>query len=401
MTALLVFVALVGRSSGAWGQVPGSLDPTFGFLGALVTTEGQNFIRGAAAVTVERDQRLLVGGRSGIVRYDSDGSVAARILEHHAVSSILSLPDGGILATAGETSFLVRLLPDGTPDPEFGDDGYAAAPEVESPCEFSYGPWPVAAAVQRDGRIIVVANTTGMTPTGRWTINCGDFLVTRYISDGHIDPTFGTNGTTIIDYEGLEAVQAVRLDADDSIVAVASACRLVWNPGPFPNWGAQSCVDDGVLVARLNPDGSLDDRFGNAGLQKPRDYLRLKAVAFDTEGRVLVSDDSRVARLKRNGTLDASFGSHGWARLRGLTANALATDASQRVIVVGKIGQYFGILRLLRTGAVDRRFGYGGYVATMRSGEATAVTVQPNGKIVVAGRLASPGVAVVRLNASR
>src|SRR5262249_28123526 len=95
-------------------------------------------------------------------------------------------------------------------------------------------------------------------------------------------------------------------------------------------------------------------------------------------------------------------------------ARAVAVQADGKVVTVGMTttiagGADFAVTRHLRDGTLDPHFGTGGKVVTPIGGEragdaATAVAIQADGKIVVAGLTTQPGgsdidFALVRYNA--
>ncbi|PYO24161.1 MAG: hypothetical protein DMD88_01675, partial [Candidatus Rokuibacteriota bacterium] len=103
-----------------------------------------------------------------------------------------------------------------------------------------------------------------------------------------------------------------------------------------------------------------------------------------------------LARYNPDGTLDPAFGSEG----RVLTnfggrdgARALALQANGKIVVAGFTSSDFGTLRRFALarynadGTLDPSFGGGGRVLTNFAGrdEASALALQSDGKIVVAG----------------
>lgn len=102
------------------------------------------------------------------------------------------------------------------------------------------------AAVQPDGRIVVVGT------------KAADFVVTRYLPDGRLDPSFGDGGVVTIDIAGRHDIaKAVGLKADGGIIVAGAA--TVGNSLDF------------ALVG-LTPDGALAPRLRRADhrLQPPR-----------------------------------------------------------------------------------------------------------------------------------
>ncbi|MEN9573243.1 MAG: hypothetical protein RL514_1098 [Verrucomicrobiota bacterium] len=143
------------------------------------------------------------------------------------------------------------------------------------------------------------------------------------------------------------------------------------------------------FVARLNFDGSLDASFG-AG-EGPNGLVR--AVAVQTDGKVIIAGDfetvdgvtnRRLARLDLNGALDPTF-APGTTITNG-TIFSLAVQVNGQILAGGAFTATNGVVRtnLVRfnaNGSVDSGFNPGAgpddFVA--------AVTVQPDGRILVGG----------------
>jgi uncharacterized delta-60 repeat protein len=203
-------------------------------------------------------------------------------------------------------------------------------------------------------------------------------------ADGDLDPTFGDAGKVKTTYPGGAAANAVAVQPDGGIVIAG-------------------CVDDTFAVARYLPGGTLDPDFGVDGLVTtpigvPDDAAN--AVSLLPDGRIVVAgtDDGErfaVLRYLADGTLDPSFGGHGIVRtpraahFRG--GEDLAIQPNGTIVVVGTAGESrvktaFAVARFRPNGTEDRSFGGDGRVVTpFASGQARAVALQPDGRIVVAG----------------
>jgi uncharacterized delta-60 repeat protein len=156
--------------------------------------------------------------------------------------------------------------------------------------------------------------------------------------------------------------------------------------------------------------GDLDTTFGffgvsMAGFAAERAWGN--AVALTPRGQVVVAGGAReggnqafaVARFRSNGTLDETFGTGSpapgcalirWPRYPGFQeARAVVVQPDQRIVVAGHVqgSGGFAVARLDSRGRLDPTFGNSGRVLTrkMRSEEANAIVLQPDGKIVVAG----------------
>jgi uncharacterized delta-60 repeat protein len=173
----------------------GDLDPSFGMGGRM---RGP-FPGGIAKTAFRPDGRIVATGGSPadspdtesrwvIAQYAADGAVDASFGEDGVATLTIPVPSqsetslvfdrqGRILLTGcrpsapnsgapGAPFVLLRLLPDGTPDPSFGDGGMVTTPIGDESCSN-------AAAVQNDGNIVVAG-----------AIRVGDvtrFALTRYL----------------------------------------------------------------------------------------------------------------------------------------------------------------------------------------------------------------------------
>src|SRR5204862_2321971 len=105
-----------------------------------------------------------------------------------------------------------------------------------------------------------------------------------------------------------------------------------------------------------------------------------------------------LARYNADGTLDTSFGDSGRVMtavgISGSNATGVALQKDGKIVVAGYAvknsgtGYDFACVRYNTDGKVDQSFGDGGKIMTVvgqGDGEANAVAVQSEGKIIVAG----------------
>jgi uncharacterized delta-60 repeat protein len=297
-------------------------------------------------------------------------------LEGRGVEALAPRPGGGLLVGGGSgpAAFLAALAPSGTPDPDFGRDGVTA---VTAPNASRAGAHSIA--VDADGRILIGGGTdAGLSTAG------SEGAVFRLRSDGDMDHGYGEGG----------GFARVPYEANEIAAAGNSAYVLSYRE---------------PLLSRLSPDGRLDRGFGREGSVEP-DLGRAQARFLATlrGGGVLLGGTSLggnprgvLARLSPSGARDRGFGKDGIAILafghRGRCgADAIAVQPDGRILVAGYVvGRVPGrtveriaVMRLLADGEIDRSFGRGGLFSVARGTEAraTAIAVEPDGEIVVAGR---------------
>jgi uncharacterized delta-60 repeat protein len=243
----------------------GSLDAGFGAGGKVVTEFGIG-LQDLRALAIQPDGKVVVagyttamGGVGGflIARYDAGGVLdpsfgvgGAVVLDLAAGGSgsglandVVVQPDGKIVVAGGAvihpSSFiLVRLGPDGSPDPSFGSGGV-----VRSLTGLVSGLGVDSVELQPDGKLVAVGASAAAGPFA--------LTVARYAPDGSLDPSFGTGGVATADFEGEEqAVGLVRQD-DGKLVAAA--------------WVSEPSGIYGLRLARFDDVGVLDASFGTGG----------------------------------------------------------------------------------------------------------------------------------------
>jgi uncharacterized delta-60 repeat protein len=207
------------------------------------------------------DKTFGVGGRAAV---DFGGDDFGLAMARQA--------NGRILVTGRSTAagaVVARLRANGVLDPDFDGDGRVTLP----------GAGANAVLVQLDRNIVVAGNSIG---SERMT-------VTRLKPNGSLDTTFGSGGTTTIDFAPLADLAAGAALQPDGKIVVA---------------GYSQGTED-VAVARLNPNGSPDPTFGVGGKATVEFGAATFgfAVALQSNGRIVVAgqktgnDDFAAARL--------------------------------------------------------------------------------------------------------
>src|SRR5215470_9007411 len=226
--------------------------------------------------------------------------------------------------------------------------------------------------------------------------------------DGDLDPTFGTDGKVLTDFDhSTDIANAVAIQADGKLVVVGTT----YQNNDFST--------EDFAVARYNPDGTLDKAFG-AGGKVQTDFPGLAAVAssvaIQPDGKIVVAGGAfplftflgnfEVVRYNSNGSLDTSFGNGGIVTTNfpeGSYASSVALQADGKIIAAGTvfvdfvIGDQsdtdFALARYNPDGSLDTTFGNGGTVSTDFVGmedDAFSVLIQPDGKLVAVGSANNP-----------
>ena len=165
------------------------------------------------------------------------------------------------------------------------------------------------------------------------------------------------------------------------------------------------------------PDAGLDPSFGDGGKVATPDLETALGLAVQPDGKIVASSDNALARYDADGTLDDTFGVGGIVAT-GIDAdscfpsdaNDLVLQPDGSIVVVGLVSGTGGFIdkdvamqRYDAAGNLDLGFGDQGTVTTDLSGSrdcAYGVTLQPDGKIVVAGEANGVDVAVLRYDAA-
>jgi uncharacterized delta-60 repeat protein len=384
----------------------GDLDSRFG-NGGVVLTDFSQTDDYAYGIAVQPDGKIVVSGQSGIypdlhsalVRYNRNGRLDSTfgtggkvVVTFDSSSDYLYAPviqsDGKIVAagsTRGTAFLLARFNADGSLDQTFGNNGSVGT---------TFGDLTAAAkavVLQADGKIIVV----GVSGAGSYS-ELNDFALVRYNSNGSVDQTFGTGGKVITHFPGVfntgsTATSAV-LQPDGKLI-VGGTYKNERTPHEF-------------ALARYNTNGSLDSTFGQSGKVTTRigagDAFSF-AIVLQSSGRIVLAGysytlghDFSLAGYNPNGTLDSTFGNGGFVATDFSASSddiayAMTMQSDGKLIVAGRTGDYpefdFGLVRYSSDGQPDQTFGVGGKVTTNIDSidEAFAVALQPNGKIVLAG----------------
>jgi len=205
---------------------------------------------------------------------------------------------------------------------------------------------------------------------------------------GNLDVSFGIGGTTIHNVTSdAERINAITLKDDDGILAVGTG-------------GDQA----GLIIASYNIDGFVDSTFGTNGSVITNFGLTQcwgADVAVDAQGRIVVTGWATVsglitgvlvARFLPDGVLDNTFSDDGWLVTGFVEGSArgygVVIQSDGKIVVCGNAGDMTLLVRYSDAGLLDPAFGNAGRAMidiTGSSETAYALTLQPDGKIIVAG----------------
>lgn len=155
-----------------------------------------------------------------------------------------------------------------------------------------------------------------------------------------------------------------------------------------------------TLVTRLMPNGRPDRSFSGDGfrLLKIGDQYTEATVTVDKRGRIIVGGalrldkrgdpwQSPVVRLTKTGSIDKTFGRAGWVILRtGGGESDLTVDKRGRFLVTGGTAGDFGmVVRITESGRLDSSFSGDGIKRLRRLESPTSISVDDKGRVNVVG----------------
>ncbi|MBZ5734954.1 delta-60 repeat domain-containing protein [Nocardioides sp. TRM66260-LWL] len=371
-------VSLQGTIAG-YGAIPpttvelgvaGTRDAAFAAsLGNLVT-----------AMAIQQDGSILVAGafttstspaRNGLVRLRPDGSVDADFVTNLGGAfnkpSVLALAvqdDGSILVGGGFSTlgafarkFILRLQPDGTPDPTF--PAGTKRPEPNNAVQ--------SIVVEPSGTILVGGQFTSFG-------GAAERLV-RLRPDGTRDETFlpGTGA-------GFGSSVSAVLRQPDGMIIVA---------GSFLTFAGTSAN----RIVRLNTNGTRDADFV-VGTGFDGGIGRVQCLALEADGSILAGGSftsydgapaPSIARLSATGALDTAFSAAVGSDDTRLV-NSIVVQEDGRILVGSQPTALGGgaaatLARLRSVGSADPAFGPG----VGPDAQVTALVVQPDGRLVAGG----------------
>ena len=299
------------------------------------------------AVAIQSDGKILVGGSDGVIRVHANGSLDASFIRPANPGctpvKLYALTEGRSLVVC-DLGGMKRLNADGTLDQTFTTIPMGSAPQsqVQSPV-----------VVTPEGKILVALN--------------------RYNANGTPDGTFSATPNN--------SVRGVGILPDGKYIVSGSFTSINGVPKS--------------KIARLFPNGAVDESFTAAvasddfpetlrTLPNAQFYVRMRHSFFPAPSE----DTYRIVRYNENGTVDNTFAQ---------TFNRVyfwEVDGQGRVVTFRSGVPSTQYYRLNIDGSVDSSFNPPIKVPAGVS----AVAIQPDGKILVAGHFdTANGVSVIRL----
>jgi len=204
-----------------------------------------------------------------------------------------------------------------------------------------------------------------------------------------LDNTFGTNGKKTTSFVTGALANCLKIQPDGKILIAGTA-------------------DQDFAMARFNPDGTADNSFGTSGIfttdfnSGGDDFAN--AIALQNDGKILVAGytnkalntDFAVARCNPDGSFDKTFGTDGKVITdfgKGTDqATAIAIQTDGKIVVAGfswnGTNNDFSLTRYNPNGTTDLTFGGNGKIITDFGSSMEfiySLILKPDGKILVSG----------------
>jgi len=390
----------------------------FGYYGSveIQASTGNIVVAGADSAATPPSPPASTNYPAAVARYDSGGNTDTTF----GASGVATVPkivapyahvvlqsDGkAIVAGLGDSSTggamtVARFTTSGSLDTTFGSGGVATG---HAPA--SIGDAIRAVGLQSTGKIVVAGtdgNSGGSSPAlvGRFTASGQLDSGRRGFGTGSNPPGYVTSqfgpGTSQTD-----GVNALAVQSDDKIVIASSYTQ--YTGGVFTQYD---------VVARYTASGALDTTFNHTGYAILPFSGSHQAIAIQGDGKIVMTDGTSIARLNSNGTLDTHFGSGAGYEQIAVPGGAyqsvidgVTLQPDGKIVVAGwetaayRAPQNILVARFNADGTPDSLFGSGGYKlgapptdGNPHSFSGSAVALEGDGSIIVAGQdLVSGGV---------
>lgn len=194
----------------------------------------------------------------------------------------------------------------------------------------------------------------------------------------------------VADVHAVSAIDGFNPDANGSVysVVVQSDGKILIG-GCFTKIGNQTRN----CIARLNPDGTLDETFDPNVKRELGADDEVSFIAIQSDGKIVITGyfdkvggqtRNNIARLNQNGTIDETFRSN----IDGpVFCGAIQSDGKIVIVISGRGLENDRMVRLNTDGTIDMSFNSNVNV----NGEVFAILVRSDGRILIGGSFTSIG----------
>ena len=273
-----------------------------------------------------------------------------------------------------------------------GGGGGGSAPEISN---FSLS--PTSTTEGSGGGTIPVSGTLDFVDSDGnvSTLTLSIFDSNDNLLESSTDPIKGISGLTSGTIQGVYYINTSVVGEYPLEIYITDTTNLSSN------------ILSGTFTVIHDDTNDLDSTFGNDGIERydstPGDkHEEGRAIVIQTDGKILVAGytndgnnekDVLILRYNSDGTLDNTFGTNGVVLYdggRSDEAYAISLQPDGKIVLVGyswEMDKNVLVLRYNSDGTLDPTFGTNGVVTTdvETDDDGYAVFLQPDGKIVVAG----------------
>jgi uncharacterized delta-60 repeat protein len=351
------------------------------------------------AVRIQADGKILLAGVRGsglnsyyyVARFKSDGSLD---LSFNGTGTVLTTK---FAAPSEKTS--IHIQPDGKII--LGGNGFVRIDsngKIDQGFEINSKFVVYSTAQQSDGKFVLAGYGSNTLPG----VEKDDYnsMITRFNANGGVDLSLNKTGYLELNLGKNDTIAAMVPQADGQLLL---GCRINNEP----------------TLVRVNSDGKLDSTFGVGGkatlVVSDLKALSVDIIKLQNDGKILVAGieagKGYLARFLPNGKLDLSFGGTGHVYLDGtsymldwIEPSALEVQADGKIILAGGAGypkDAFVAIRISSDGKLDKTFNQTG---TLRLDDtevlgATGIAIQADGSILFSATKNDDAV-MVRVNAN-
>jgi uncharacterized delta-60 repeat protein len=376
----------------------GSLDPTFGRGGKVVTNFGHSTI--PADAVLQTDGKIVIAAgfdntpmateAFGVVRYNTNGTLDTSFGSRgrtiiaftnfiNAPSAMALQPDGKIVEVGTASSAdgtlsefaVARFNTNGTLDSSFGVGGMVTTNFVGVMLGGVSNP-ATAVILQSDGKIIVAGEASESAEQPHFT------ALARYLSNGSLDTSFGNGG--MVSVTAIGAPGALALGALGDLFAVSLTSIVEFSP----TGALDSSVTPETIVTTSSTGATAfqaNGQFVVAGAGGSRHHIEVQASRFNLDG---TADPTFVSPAFDFGTPISNTTNF----VQGIAFQANGQILLGGGFTTGLNGDVFGLARLNSGGSLDATFANSGKLTTtfMNGDQIVAVLLQSDGKIVAVGQ---------------
>ncbi|MCF6306600.1 MAG: T9SS type A sorting domain-containing protein [Flavobacteriaceae bacterium] len=283
---------------------------------------------------------------------------------------LIVLPDNSfyVLGSENEDFLIAKHLTNGDIDNTFGVNGITTT-------DFDADYFQTA-ILQEDGKLLAIGRTDDVT-------NYYQIMMVRYLPNGDLDPTFGSNGIALYDTDGeFFRTRKILLQNDG---------KILLQQAEYSNTPKK------LIIYRFMPNGTIDNSFGDNGkvIVMGDTSLTGGSMVLKPDGKIIATASNidigltKIIQYLPDGTVDFTFADNGEKIIN--LANFYTLEVffqGNRLLIYGHISEFEGttlaLARFTENGNIDTTFGSNGYSYNPYF-QNYNVIIQSDDKIVVAG----------------